>query len=806
MKMFFIQWCLCVGLINGLLSCGQKQEQKIWYDTPARMWEEALPLGNGRLGMMPDGGVFEENITLNDITMWSGTFDDTRNPEALKALPEIRKYLLEGKNDLAQDLMYRHFACGGRGSAYGNGADAPYGSFQLLGNLHLRSYFPDSSSQEYSAYNRGLSLDRAVAWAAFEKDGVKYYREYFVSHTDDVIVIKLTADKKKQLYFDVAVDRPENFTCYSNDGVVCMKGQLNNGKDGKGNKYLSMMKVLAEDGTQVADSAVIHVKGASTAYIILSAGTGLWKEDFESRVAVLLEEATRKDYKSLLNRHVAAWQEKFARVELDLGAGIDTLPTDRRLIRFQEHEDPAMAALYFQFGRYLMISGTRENTLPLNLQGLWANTIRTPWNGDYHLNINLQMNYWPLEVANLSELHEPLKNLICGLVPSGEVTARSFYGAEGWVAHMMTNPWYFTAPGEHASWGATNTGGAWLCEHLWEHYAFTLDSSYLQEVYPVLKGCASFFLSSMIKEPAHGWLVTAPSSSPENAFYMPGTRKAVNVCMGPTMDVQLVKELFSNTIQAARILKCDAALTVRLEQAIRELPPMQVSPEGGYLQEWLEDYEETDVHHRHVSHLFGLYPSNQISVTETPLLAEAARKTLERRGDAGTGWSRAWKINFWARLQDGNRAYTLLKNLLTPVAAGGKIVYQGGGTYPNLFCAHPPFQIDGNFGGCAGIAEMLIQSQQGYIDILPALPDAWKEGRFKGLCVRGGGVVDAVWKAGLLQEVLLTASTHHTFMLKVPDEVKQIKVNNRTQEVLEGFITVPLEKGKSAKIEMHYKE
>lgn len=806
MKGFFIQWCLCVGLINGLLSCGQKQEQKIWYDTPARMWEEALPLGNGRLGMMPDGGVFEENITLNDITMWSGTFDDTRNPEALKALPEIRKYLLEGKNDLAQDLMYRHFACGGRGSAYGNGADAPYGSFQLLGNLHLRSYFPDSSSQEYSAYNRGLSLDRAVAWAAFEKGGVKYYREYFVSHTDDVIVIKLTADKKNQLYFDVAVDRPENFTCYSNDGVLCMEGQLNNGKDGKGNKYLSLMKVLAEDGTQIADSAVIHVKGASTAYIILSAGTGLWKGDFESRVAGLLEEAAQKDYKSLMDRHAAAWKEKFGRVELDLGAGIDTLPTDRRLIRFQEHEDPAMAALYFQFGRYLMISGTRENTLPLNLQGLWANTIRTPWNGDYHLNINLQMNYWPLEVANLSELHEPLKNLICGLVPSGEVTARSFYGAEGWVAHMMTNPWYFTAPGEHASWGATNTGGAWLCEHLWEHYAFTLDSSYLQEVYPVLKGCASFFLSSMIKEPAHGWLVTAPSSSPENAFYMPGTRKAVNVCMGPTMDVQLVKELFSNTIQAARILKCDTALTARLEQAILELPPMQVSPQGGYLQEWLEDYEETDMHHRHVSHLFGLYPSNQISVTETPELAEAARKTLERRGDAGTGWSRAWKINFWARLQDGNRAYTLLKNLLTPVASGGKIIYQGGGTYPNLFCAHPPFQIDGNFGGCAGIAEMLIQSQQGYIEILPALPDAWKEGRFKGLCVRGGGVADAVWKAGLLQEVLLTARTNHTFRLKVPDEVKQVKVNNRTQEMQEGFITVPLEKGKSAKIEMHYKE
>ncbi len=449
-----------------------------------------------------------------------------------------------------------------------------------------------------------------------------------------------------------------------------------------------------------------------------------------------------------------------------------------------------------------MISGTRENTLPLNLQGLWAHTIKTPWNGDYHLNINLQMNYWPSEVTNLPELHTPLKNLVAGMVPSGEKTARCFYGAEGWVAHMMTNPWYFTAPGEHASWGATNTGGAWLCEHLWEHYAFTQDRAYLEEVYPLLKGAAWFFLSSMIEEPKHGWLVTAPSSSPENAFYMPGSRTAVSACMGPTMDVQLVNELFGNTIRAARILGRDEAFVVELEQAVKKLPPMQISPKGGYLQEWLEDYEEVDIHHRHVSHLFGLYPSNQISVAETPELAEAARKTLERRGDAGTGWSRAWKINFWARLHDGNRAYRLLKNLLIPVAVDGKIIYNGGGTYPNLFCAHPPFQIDGNFGGCAGIAEMLIQSQAGYIELLPALPDSWKDGHFKGLCVRGGGVVDAFWKEGQIRQFTLTARADNLFRIKVPVGISQVLVNDKSADVEDGFIKVALKKGEEAKIEM----
>lgn len=788
-------WFLCLSLICSSFSCQDDEKLQLWYDSPARMWEEALPLGNGRLGIMPDGGVFREKITLNDITMWSGTFEDTRNPEALKYLPQIRQLLLEGKNDEAQQLMYKHFSCGGRGSNGGNGADAPYGSFQLLGNLNIRYSFQDSSSQEYSDYRRGLSLGRAFAWTDFRKGKVKYRREYFVSHAEDIIVIKLTADRKEQLYFDVEIDRPERFSCYSNDGVVYMTGQLNNGTDGNGNRYMAQMKIVTEDGKQVADSAEIHVKGATTAYIFLSAGTLLWDKDYIQRLEALMDEAVKMEYRELFERHIAVWKEKFDRVELDLGPQADSLPTDRRLHYFQKNEDPALAALYFQYGRYLMISGTRENTLPLNLQGLWANTVRTPWNGDYHLNINLQMNYWPLEVANLSDLHEPFKNLVQGMVPSGEATARNFYGASGWVAHVITNPWYFTAPGEHASWGATNTGGAWLCEHLWEHYAFTQKRAYLREIYPVLKGAAEFFLSSMIEEPTHGWLVTAPSSSPENAFFMPGTRKAVSACMGPTMDVQLVKELFTNTIQAAEILNRDREFAAALKEAVQKLPPMQISPKGGYLQEWLEDYEETDVHHRHVSHLFGLYPSNQISVAETPELAEAARKTLERRGDDGTGWSRAWKINFWARLHDGNRAYKLLKNLMRPVAADGKIVYRGGGTYPNLFCAHPPFQIDGNFGGCAGIAEMLIQSQMGVIELLPALPDAWSDGSFKGLCVRGGGEVDLNWKNGKAEKMVLRARAFNTFKIKIPEGTEVVSMEGKPSVIEEGIVKVDLKRG-----------
>lgn len=806
MKIPLLPWLILFCFISGILSCQNQQEYRLWYTAPATLWEETLPLGNGRLGAMPDGGVFRENITLNDISMWSGEVENTWNPEAINYLPAIRQLLKEGKNDEAQKLMYQHFACKGKGSNSGNGANTPYGSYQLLGNLLLEYSYPNSGDRQYSGYRRGLSLNKALAWTTFVKENVTYKREYFVSYADDIIVIKLTAGEKGKLNFKATLNRPERSSCYSNDGLVHMYGYLNNGYNGAGTRYLTLMKVLQEDGGQIADSATIHVKGATTAYILISSATSLYHKRYESLAMDLLDEAETLEYKQLLSRHSAMWQDKYERVELDLGKGPDTLPTDKRLFRFQQEDDPALAALYFQYGRYLMLSGTRKNTLPLNLQGLWANTIQTPWNGDYHLNINLQMNYWPSETANLPELHPPLLHLVKSLVTPGQITAKTFYGAEGWVAHMMTNPWHFTAPGEHASWGATNTGGAWLCAHLWEHYAFTQDKQYLEEIYPILQEASRFFLSSMIREPKHGWWVTAPSSSPENAFYMPGSKTAVSVCMGPTMDVQIIRELFHNTVQAASILGKDTVFSDKLKEVLPQLPPMQISPKGGYLQEWLEDYEETDPQHRHISHLYGLYPSNQISVTETPALAEAARKTLERRGDGGTGWSMAWKINFRARLHEGNRAYQLLRNLLKPVIAGGKIISQEGGTYPNLLCAHPPFQIDGNLGGCAGIAEMLLQSQQGYIELLPALPDSWADGYFKGLCVRGGGVLDLNWKKGKPQELKLKARASNNFKLKIPDQTRSIRINGRTMIPKETIIDLSLKKDESIRLEMIYND
>ena len=785
-----------------LISCSTSdegfQELTLRYNNPASTWEGTLPLGNGRIGMMPDGGVKSEQIVLNDITMWSGSEDEKAlNHEAIKYLPEIQKLLLAGQNIEAQSLMYKYFQCGGLGSASGSGKDAPYGSFQIVANLNIDYNYPIDNYDDklVSDYVRQLSLNDAVASTEFNIGGVNYTREYFTSHEDDVLIIRVSADKKNSVSFNLNLSRSECAYLSIQDNVLHLEGQLNDGHNGdSGVSYLTKLEVINTGGKLISNDNSISLLEADEAIILISTSTDMVDKNYETSVNDLLFNAKAKTYNKLKSDHISAYKHKFDRVKLNLGKQDQFTPTDQRLVEFQANDDPAFAALYFQFGRYLMISGTNENSLPLNLQGLWANQTQTPWNGDYHLNINVQMNYWPAEVANLSELHKPLLKLTESLVSSGEKTAKTFYGAEGWVAHMMTNPWGFTAPGEHASWGATNTGGAWLCQHLWEHYAFIQDIEYLRSIYHVLKGASDFFLSSMIREPSNNWLVTAPSSSPENAFYLPDNKQPVFVCMGPTMDIQIVKELFTNTLSAAEILGINDTTIAKIKNAIPHLPPMQISPKG-YLQEWLEDYEENEPHHRHVSHLYGLHPSNQISPMTTPELADAARETLNRRGDAGTGWSRAWKINFWARLHDGNRAYKLLKSLLEPSFDSEVKMASGGGTYQNLFCAHPPFQIDGNFGGTAGIAEMLIQSHNGFIHILPALPNNWSKGDFKGLKVRGGGEVDVVWEDNKIVTIVLLAHADNDFKIMVPEYVDSILQNNREIQVLDGFIYLDAKMG-----------
>ena len=773
-------------------------EHRLWFREPAAIWEATLPLGNGHIGMMPDGGIHREKIVLNDITLWSGGVQDANNYEAARHLPEIRRLLFEGKNDQAQELVYQTFGCKGAGSGFGNGTNVPYGSFETLGNLYFE--FKTDSQAIPDHYSRGLSLDDATAHTTFALGGVEYQREYFTSFAHDVGVIRLSASKKGKISFRIRLDRPEKFKTGAEGNLLKMEGQLNNGTDGKGMQYQVLVTVKNKGGKLRTENNSLIVEGATTAEVYLSAGTSYKNPAFRRQVREKLDKAIDSEYKSLKNAHELSYTALFNRVELDLPENPERelLTTPDRLMAFAENpDDNGLVNLYFQYGRYLLISSTHAGLLPPNLQGLWANTIHTPWNGDYHLNINVQMNHWPAEITNLAELHRPLIGLTKELVKPGSKTAKVFYNADGWVAHMMTNVWGFTAPGEHPSWGATNTGGAWLCAHLWEHYDYNRDTAYLREIYPVLRGASRFFLNMLVEEPHHGWLVTAPTTSPENAFLMPGSRKPVNICMGSTMDNQLIRELFGNTIASAKILAMDDSLAQRLSEASAKLPPNRIGSDGR-LMEWLGEYEEEDPHHRHSSHLYGLHPGNQITPEQTPDLAAAARKSLERRGDGGTGWSRAWKVNFWARLHDGNHAFTLLKNLLEPAFDTELNYTSNGGTYPNLFCAHPPFQMDGNWGGCAGIAEMLLQSHAGFIHLIPALPDQFRDGSFRGLRARGGFTVSADWKEKKLLKALIEASCDSEARINYAGEtLPSATINGKTTRVTTDgkFLTFSLRKG-----------
>ncbi|MBG6236140.1 alpha-L-fucosidase 2 [Pedobacter sp. CAN_A7] len=756
----------------------QQGAQEITFKKPAAHYLEALPLGNGHIGAMDFGGTNRNRILLNEKTLWSGGIQDADSDSAHRYLPAIQNFLLKGDNKAAQELLQQKFVSKGNGSGYGQGANDNYGSYQTLGDLFIE--WKDTTTN-VSDYHRKLQLDKALATTTWKRNGTTFTQETFVSLSGNYMAIKITASKKNKINLSLQLNRKEHAKLSQAQGLLFMQGQLPH-KDKPGMRFAAAMRPVVKGGRIQLSPDKADIINANELVIYFSAATDYNLQDPAKPLANPLEKVIRnlpkqidQDYAKAKTQHVKAFQSFYNRNSFSLNQvepQIAKLSTPERLIAFSKGDaDAQLPVLYYNFGKYLLISSSQPGTLPSNLQGIWAPEYQAPWNGDYHLNINLQMNYWLAEPMGLGDLAEPLFEFTAGLVEPGMKTAKAYYNAPGWVAHVLANPWKFTSPGEGADWGSTLTGGAWLCEHIWEHYRYTKDENFLRKYYPVLKGSAQFLSSILIKEPKNGWLVTAPSNSPEHAYIMPNGFKG-NTAMGPTMDMQICRETFDYVIAAADILNVDQAWSDSLKVTRSKLAPLQIGAAGD-INEWLEDWKDGEPTHRHVSHLYGLHPYDEITPWDNPEMAAAARVTLAQRGDGGTGWSKAWKINFWSRLGDGDHALLLLKQLLTPVGKIDGVDYgNGGGTYPNLFCGHPPFQIDGNFGGAAGIAEMLVQShgKDEVIRLLPALPSAaaWQQGSLKGFKTRGAFHVDIDWKDGKVEKAMLRATHAGTAKLYLP--------------------------------------
>lgn len=759
---------ILVNLI--LLACDKKEtnstafsheDLKLWYQQPAENWNEALPLGNGRLGAMIYGGSSQEHIQLNEETFWAGEPGNNVLPKLKELLPELRKMIFEGRHEEAEALAMTALP---RHAAENNNYGMPY---QTIGDLFLDF----KGHGQIEDYYRDLDIGSAVATFSYKTEGVNYHREFFTSLEDDVMVLKLSADQAGAISFSLSADSPQKTfdVNVANNQLVLSgtSGSVDN-KVGKV-KFKGAVEIKTKNGTLTKGEKSIEISGADEAIVLISLGTNF--KNYDELSDEMLNEATKKleavrnrSYEDMKQDHIENYQQYFQRVALDLGeTEAAQKPTDIRLAEFSQADDPALVSLYFQYGRYLLISSSQPGGQPANLQGIWNNLVSPPWDSKYTININTEMNYWPAEVTNLSEMHEPLFEMIRDLSETGKQSAQKMYDARGWNVHHNTDLWRMTGPIDGAHYGLWPMGGAWLSQHLWQHYLYTGDRSFLEENYEVIKGAAFFYNDVLQEEPETKWQIVVPSMSPENS-HQGGT----TIAGGTTMDNQLVFDVFSNFVQTAQLLDRDKALASAVQDKINQLAPMQIG-HWGQLQEWMHDWDDPSDGHRHVSHLYGLYPSNQISPFQHPQLFEAAKTSLVARGDKSTGWSMGWKVNLWARLLNGNRAYKLIHDQLTPALTEDG---EAGGTYPNLLDAHPPFQIDGNFGCTSGIAEMLVQSHDGAVHLLPALPEQWKEGHLSGIKLRGGfELVSMKWQDSKLVELKIKSNLGGNLRLRTESQL-----------------------------------